>query len=273
MIIQPVEVLHNKRKRRNASATATRVKIIEAAEKLFADRGIDGIALREIAAAAGQGNNTAVQYHFGTKEALVYAIFDYRTNMFEPLRAGMLERAEEAGRLMDARTLLEIMCLPHLTISDEKGGHPYSAFLAQYLTRSRAVGIPHPYDDPEVPVPALRRVRRLIIERINYVPPVELRLRVGLCKLMFLNMLMRWDSGFPQCNQGLSLDALIEDTLTQMTEALVVPYHPREPALFRDFIKPPASSIESVDHLAVSLERAREKKGTGNRGEAAGDSE
>ncbi|MFC3215080.1 hypothetical protein [Novosphingobium panipatense] len=132
--------------------------------------------------------------------------------MFEPLRGAMLDRAQEAGMLGDARTLLEILCLPHLTISDENGRHPYSAFLAQYLTRSRAEGIRHPYDDPEVPVPALRRVRRLISERVNYIPPVELRLRVGLCKLMFLNMLMRRDSGFPDFDQGISLDALVDDT-------------------------------------------------------------
>ncbi len=228
------------RKRRNVPTAATRIKIIEAAERLFADRGIDGVALREIATAAGQGNNTAVQYHFGTKEALIYAIFDYRTNMFEPLRGRMLERAERAGQLMDARTLLEIMCLPHLTISDDNGAHPYSAFLAQYLTRSRAEGIRHPYDDPEVPVPALRRVRSLIVERVNYVPAVELRLRVGLCKLMFLNMLMRRDSGFPHFDQGISLEALVGDTLTQMTVALTVPYHPGRPDLFTDIITPPA---------------------------------
>lgn len=229
-------------KRRHVTSIATRTKIIEAAEKLFADRGIDGVALREIAAAAEQGNNTAVQYHFGTKEALVYAIFDYRTNLFEPLRMAMLERAEDAGLLGDARTLLEIMCLPHLTISDENGRHPYSAFLAQYLTRSRAEGIRHPYDDPEVPVPALRRVRRLITERISYVPPVELRLRVGLCKLMFLNMLMRRDSGFPNFDQGITLEELVDDTLVQMTVALTAPHNHRQAPLFSDLIGPAAGS-------------------------------
>lgn len=226
------------RKRRHVTSSATRTKIIEAAERLFADQGIDGVALREIAGAAGQGNNTAVQYHFGSKEALVYAIFDYRTNMFEPLRAQMLDRAEAAGQLTDARTLLEVMCLPHLTISDDQGRHPYSAFLAQYLTRSRAEGIPHPYDDPEAIVPALRRVRRLIVERVNYVPPIELRLRVGLCKLMFLNMLMRRDSGFPHFDQDIELDALVDDTLEQMTLALTAPYRHRGAPLFADLITP-----------------------------------
>ena len=224
-------------KRRSTATVQTRIKIMEAAEKLFADRGIDGVPLREIASCAGQGNNTAVQYHFGTKEQLVYNIFGYRTDMFEPQRARMLKQAEAADQLMNAQVLLEIMCLPHLSIADENGAHPYSAFLAQYLTRSRAEGVRHPYDDPEVPVPALRRVRRLIVERVNYVPPDVLRLRVGLCKLMFLNMLMRRDSGFPHFDQGISLNALVQDTLDQMTAALTAPYRHDGPVLFHSLLR------------------------------------
>lgn len=210
-------------KRRSSVTAGTRIKIMEAAERLFAEGGIDGVALREIAVAADQANNTAVQYHFGSKEKLVYEIFRYRTEMFEAHRAAMLDRAEQAGRLMDARVLLEVLCLPHLTISDEAGAHPYSAFLAQYLTRSRADGIRHPYDDPEVLMPALRRVRRLIVERVHYVPPHLLRLRVSLCKLMFLNMLMRRDKGFPRGDEDISLPKLVDDTLAQMTAALTAP--------------------------------------------------
>lgn len=205
---------------------------MEAAEALFAERGIDGVALREIAVAADQGNNTAVQYHFGTKERLVYGIFDYRTDQFEAQRAEMLERAEGAGQLSNAKVLLQILCLPHLSIADDKGAHPYSAFLAQYLTRSRADGMAHPYDDPEVPVPALRTVRRLIVERVPYVPPDVLRLRVGLCKLMFCNMLMRRDSGFPHYDEGIALSVLVDDTLEQMTAALTAPYRHGGPELF-----------------------------------------
>mgnify|MGYP003465972223 CR=1 FL=1 len=209
---------------------------MEAAERLFADQGINGVALREIAVAAGQGNNTAVQYHFGSKEQLIYDIFAYRSTQFEPLRSAMLDRAEAAGQLGNARVLLEILVLPHITIGDATGAHPYSAFLAQYLTRSRAVGIRHPYDDPEVPMPALRRVRRLIVDRVNYVPPDVLRLRVGLCKLMFLNMLMRRDSGFPNWDQGIALPLLVDDTLDMMTTALTTPHHHVRTALFEGLL-------------------------------------
>ena len=59
-------------------APSTKEQIVLAAEALFAERGIEGVSLRQIGAAAGNGNNSAVQYHFGTKERLVQAVFEYR---------------------------------------------------------------------------------------------------------------------------------------------------------------------------------------------------
>jgi len=61
-----------------AIAPSTKEQIVLAAEGLFAEHGIEGVSLRQIGAAAGNGNNSAVQYHFGTKERLVLAVFEYR---------------------------------------------------------------------------------------------------------------------------------------------------------------------------------------------------
>jgi AcrR family transcriptional regulator len=59
-------------------APSTKEQIVLAAERLFAEHGIEGVSLRQIGAAAGNGNNSAVQYHFGTKERLVLAVFEFR---------------------------------------------------------------------------------------------------------------------------------------------------------------------------------------------------
>ena len=56
----------------------TRELLIETAERLFAERGIHGVSLREIGLAAGQRNNGVTQYHFGDKAGLVVAIFERR---------------------------------------------------------------------------------------------------------------------------------------------------------------------------------------------------
>ena len=52
----------------------TRLWLIETAERLFAERGIDNVSLREINRAAGQKNVAALHYHFGTRESLLEAM-------------------------------------------------------------------------------------------------------------------------------------------------------------------------------------------------------
>ena len=69
-----------------ADALATRERIVAAAERLFAERGLDGVSLVEVGRAAGQRNRSAVQYHFGDKQGLVHAILDKHTPGIEARR-------------------------------------------------------------------------------------------------------------------------------------------------------------------------------------------
>ena len=57
-----------------SSADTTRAALLSAAERLFAERGIDGVSLREINRASGARNAIAVQYHFEDRAGVVRAI-------------------------------------------------------------------------------------------------------------------------------------------------------------------------------------------------------
>ena len=57
----------------------TRRQLVSAAETLFAERGIEGVSLREINAAAGMRNATALQYHFHDRYGLVKAVLAKHT--------------------------------------------------------------------------------------------------------------------------------------------------------------------------------------------------
>src|SRR5262249_38943160 len=59
-------------------APSTKEQIVLAAESLVAQRGVEGGSVRQMGGGAGNGNNSAVQYHFGTKERLVQGVFEYR---------------------------------------------------------------------------------------------------------------------------------------------------------------------------------------------------
>lgn len=90
----------------------TRQQLILAAERLFAERGIEGVSLREINLAAKQRNTSAAHYHFGSKEALVEAIFEYRRTEIGRRRDELLDRLESEGRAHDLRALAEVLVRP-----------------------------------------------------------------------------------------------------------------------------------------------------------------
>src|SRR6267154_1399031 len=54
-----------------AASEETRNQIKAAAQMLFARHGVDAVTVQQIVAAAGQRNNAALHYHFGSKEELI----------------------------------------------------------------------------------------------------------------------------------------------------------------------------------------------------------
>lgn len=80
---------------KGVSSDETRERILDAAERIFADQGYDGAALRDIAAAAGVQLH-AVGYHFGPKEALFDTVIARRSTIMTELRLSALTAAKAA---------------------------------------------------------------------------------------------------------------------------------------------------------------------------------
>ena len=116
-------------------ATNTALQLLLAAERLFAQHGIDGVSLRQVAAEAGSSNNSAVRYHFGTKQDLLAAIFTYRLDELMRRRAQLAERADPA----DLRARVEAHLLPLVELAEAPDSH-YVGFVEQ-LQRSGAIDV------------------------------------------------------------------------------------------------------------------------------------
>ena len=108
-----------------AAPKSTKVQIVLTAERLFAARGLEGTSLREIGSAAGNGNHSAVQYHFGSKEQLVEAIFEYRLPHLNERRLMLFAERQP----QDLRAWLECYVLPILEQGEEVDSH-YLSFIA-----------------------------------------------------------------------------------------------------------------------------------------------
>ena len=109
-----------------AAPSASALRLVVAAERLFAQHGIDGVSLRQIAAEAGSANNSAVHYHFGSKAALIAAIFRHRLPRLIDERRLLSARCEPD----DLRARLEAHFLPVLILAEATDNH-YVSFVEQ----------------------------------------------------------------------------------------------------------------------------------------------
>ena len=116
----------------------THERIILAAERLFGKFGIDAVSLRQINVAARQLNNSAANYHFGTKEALIAATFDYRMEGINRRRLQKLDEVSKAGQVGDVRVLVQAIILPIVEeVEQGKGGSHYFRFAGQAFGHPR----------------------------------------------------------------------------------------------------------------------------------------
>jgi AcrR family transcriptional regulator len=117
---------------RTERATFTQEAILAAAERLYAEHGMFAVSNRQVSEAAGQGNNAAVGYHFGTKADLVRAIEQKHRGPIEQLREQMVA---ELGRSAEMRDWVGCLVRP-LTEHLAALGSPtwYARFAAQAMT-------------------------------------------------------------------------------------------------------------------------------------------
>lgn len=76
----------------------TAAQLLDAAERLFAARGIDSVSLREIVRESGQSNLSAAHYHFGSREQLIGELLARRIRAINVIRHRRLDALEREGK-------------------------------------------------------------------------------------------------------------------------------------------------------------------------------
>jgi AcrR family transcriptional regulator len=99
----------------------TRTRILDAAEELFMQHGFEGTSMRLLTAKAGV-NLAAVNYHFGSKHALVEAVFRRRLDPMNVARLADLEKLE-GDPASSPEAIIRAFITPGLRLlEDAKGG-------------------------------------------------------------------------------------------------------------------------------------------------------
>ncbi len=116
---------------RTDRSTITRDALLVAAERLFAENGLYAVSNRQISDAAGQGNNAAACYHFGSRADLLRAIETRHHAEIDEIRQHLLADLPSDPQLRDWIGILVYPLTEHLHTLG--AGSTYARFAAQVM--------------------------------------------------------------------------------------------------------------------------------------------
>jgi len=117
------------------SHAVTRLKSV--ACHLFAERGVDGVTVRQIAEAAGQKNHAAVGYHFGSKEALIRELVIDGAGIIDGLRNQWLDALEAEGGPANVREVVDGLIRTSIHTESVSGLESYNRFVVMLAMTHR----------------------------------------------------------------------------------------------------------------------------------------
>jgi TetR/AcrR family transcriptional regulator, regulator of cefoperazone and chloramphenicol sensitivity len=200
-------------------ATGTRAKLLAAGERLFATHGIQGAQMRDIVRAAGQANDSAVHYHFGSRQGLLAAICQRHLDEMEPERERRLAAQPESPTL---ETVVSDLVHPTAERLQTQTGRYFLRITAQLAGH---VGVRTGSQPPPVMSPTLRtqleQVQRICGEQL----PAELcgervAIMIGALTAALADRAAAIDEG-----ASFALDdcAFVDNLVAMLVAALVAP--------------------------------------------------
>lgn len=140
-------------------AKNSRQAMIDAAERIVAERGMTALTLKDVQDAAGQANKSAAKYHFGSREGLIDAIVEARMTPANLRRQEMLDEIDASASAPTARQAVEALILPLAAETLKREGSFYARFLVQ-VTNDPALA---EFVQKHLSAESFRRVRDLIV--------------------------------------------------------------------------------------------------------------
>lgn len=123
------------------SVSQTRERILDAAERLFMENGYEGTSTRMVTSSAGV-NLAAVNYHFGSKEALMQEMLRRRLAILNQERLRILDEAEAkaGGKPLKPSLILDGFFGTLLRMAEDQGqgGKTFQRLIGRTLTEPAA---------------------------------------------------------------------------------------------------------------------------------------
>jgi AcrR family transcriptional regulator len=113
--------------RLNENGRETQERIFNAAERLFAEHGLDAVSTRDIIEAAGV-NGGSIHYHFGTRDQLIVALIERRAGYLGVQRNRYLDELEASGDI-DLRSVVDVLVRPTAELARDPDGRHHAGFI------------------------------------------------------------------------------------------------------------------------------------------------
>jgi len=156
--------------------TDTARRILEIAERLFAEQGVEQVPLRQIVVESGQRNRSALHYHFGSREALVSHLLNRRLHQVNEIRHRHLDELEGRAGPIDIHGVVEATIRPLVeVVVDTDWGTNYLQILAQ---TTFSPGLLNKGLVDKTAMSALYRVREHLYTLLPDVPRDVMKLRM-----------------------------------------------------------------------------------------------
>ncbi|MFC9972463.1 TetR/AcrR family transcriptional regulator [Spirillospora sp. NPDC127200] len=201
-------------------ARATREALLRAGARLFAAEGVDAARTRDIVALAGQANDSAITYHFGSRQGLLAAILRAGVDRMEPAREAALPGLDPA----DLRGVVAAVVGP---IADELRSGEGRDFLCVVVQVAGRSGVRGGEPPPLIADTAIARQLGLLEEACRaHVPAARARERIA-AFIAFLTAALadRARSAAPLSDH----DDYVADLVEMLTAALRAPLAARLP--------------------------------------------
>lgn len=168
----------------------TALRLLTTAERLFAEESIDGVSNRRISTEAGQRNNSALQYHFQSREILLEAILEFRQSPLNQQRLALLGDLQRRGLQGDVRALVEAMVLPYVELLAGPPEASYYMSLVSQLYSQQRLDVLFPAGRERTR--SLFQVTELLRKALGAMGVDELDQRLGLLGLSLNHSVALW---------------------------------------------------------------------------------
>ena len=212
-----------------ARSGQTRQALLDAAERLFAERGVNWVSMREIVRESQQHNTSAALYHFGSREALIVAVVERRQAIVNAMRHQRIDELEASGQGHDLRKVMAAAIEPLAEcVRTTDWGARYAQIYSELSQR--------PADSPEVQwhtghLSSMLRFETLVQRCLPDLPPSVLQRRLRMLRNHTTYALSGWVrfNGPVTASNSVRFRREVEALIDFMTAGVGAEHHPRPP--------------------------------------------